>query len=114
MGVSCRNSQSSQITRLRKHEAPLGLLRVSCLHLSRSRTCSNQRLQVTSCSPIPVATNQKARALRLSNNGNYSLDLPAFLAFAHIAFIASDRACLKAREILRLRFTGSAAGAASD
>ena len=87
------------------------------LDFSRSQICSSV-FRVTFFSPISIAPKQKAqhprRALRLSNNGNYSLDLPAFLAFAHIAFIASDLACLKAREILLLRFTGSAAGAVSD
>ena len=49
------------------------------------------------------------------NRQLYGLDLPALLAFAHLAFIASDRAFLKAGEIYLLGFSFlTVAGAVLD
>jgi hypothetical protein len=39
------------------------------------------------------------------DEGNYGLDLPALLALAHLAFITSDLAFLKAGEVYVLGFT---------
>jgi len=44
--------------------------------------------------------------VRLLDNRNYGLGLPALLAFAHLAFIASDLTFLNAGEVYLLGFLG--------
>jgi hypothetical protein len=49
--------------------------------------------------------NTQEEQCAISINGNYGLDLPALLAFAHLAFIDSDLAFLNVGEVYLLRFS---------